>query len=92
MVKSRWPFSFHLVRFFNPSSKKAASRFSRKLTPWKSAIAASEMFGGGGPLGGAPPAVSAALSDLPCTGAASTDEAAKRAKEAMATECMMLTV
>ncbi len=57
MARSRrW--SYHSpVRLARPAAKKADSRFSRKLTPWKSATAESEMLGGGEPLGGAPPAL-----------------------------------
>ncbi len=89
IVKFRYPRSFHSVRFFKPSSKKAASKFSRKLTPWKWVIAASVMFAGGGPLGTLPPAVSATLSGLACISAADTDEAVRRANAASATECIV---
>ena len=40
-----------------PARKKADSRFSRKLTPWKSATAEEEMEEGREALGGAPPAL-----------------------------------
>ncbi len=57
MAGSRW-WSYHLpVRLARPAAKKADSRFSRKLTPWKSATAESEMWGGREPFGGAPPAL-----------------------------------
>ena len=46
-----------LVRLLRPARKKADSRFSRKLTPWKSATAEEEMEGGREALGGAPPAL-----------------------------------
>ena len=55
-------------------------------------IAASDMFGGGDPLGGPPPAISAKLSDRACMGAARTDEAAERTNEAIAIRRMMMVV
>lgn len=76
-----------------PSAKKADSKFSRKLTPWKSAVALSEMLAGGGPLGGAPPAVLASSAESTAcagaTGAARTIEVRARSpKEAMDVVCM----
>lgn len=47
------------MRFWSPERKKADSRFSRKLIEEKSAVAEGERPVGGGPLGGAPPAVTA---------------------------------
>ena len=57
MAWSYWWCVFHFVKFWRPSRKNADSRFSRKLTTEKFAIAEGEMCRGAGPLGGAPPAV-----------------------------------